>query len=162
MRHGNKILSGSFRSSTFVRLVLPGILNLTSSPQTQLAIDTHMVVADSKTMVADTQTKVTDTQTKVTDTQAKVADTQSKVADTQTKVTDTQTKVTDTQTKVTDTHTMVADIHQQVLAGRQDTSGQNRSVRLTYYPSTPDAYHHLDPTKVSNAKHCGVCRLIVS
>jgi hypothetical protein len=80
-------------------------MNLGSSFQTQLVLDTHKAVADARATIANTETVVADTQTKVTDTQTIVADTQ----------------------------TMVADIHRKVLAGQEGTSSQNHSVGVTYY-----------------------------
>jgi hypothetical protein len=97
--------------------------NLTAPFQTELAIDTNLVVTDTHVVVADTQVTVADTRVAVTDAQKAIAG---------------------THTVVADTHTMVADIHRSVLTGREGTSSKNNSVSTTCHPSTHDAYHHLD------------------
>jgi hypothetical protein len=48
--------------------------NLAASCQTELAIGTHVMVADTQVVVSDTHMVVTDTQTIVADTQTIVAD----------------------------------------------------------------------------------------
>jgi hypothetical protein len=60
-------------------LVPLGICEFSIPFQTQLAIDTHMAVGDTKTMVASTQAVVAGTQTIVADTQTMVADIYRKV-----------------------------------------------------------------------------------
>ena len=80
-----------------VPLVIRG---LADSFQTELAINTHVVVADTQTVVVNTQTAVVNTRTAVFDTQAVVLDTQ----------------------------TMVTDIHRNFLAGSEGSSNQNDSV----------------------------------
>jgi hypothetical protein len=54
-------------------------VNLGSSIQTQLVLDTHKEVADARVTIANTETVVENTQKKVTDTQTMVADIHRKV-----------------------------------------------------------------------------------
>jgi hypothetical protein len=49
-------------------------VNLAAPCQTELAIGTHVMVADTQVVVSDTHMVVTDTQTAVADTQILVAD----------------------------------------------------------------------------------------
>ena len=60
MRLGGEISRGSFTSSACVRSVLLGIPKLHTPFQTELAIDTNMVVSDTQVAVADIQTVVAD------------------------------------------------------------------------------------------------------
>ena len=114
--------------------------------QTELAIDTNIVVGDTHVVV--------------TDTRRVIADTHTVVADTHTVVADTHTVVADTYTAVGDTQTMVADIHRSVLSGGGDTSGKNHSVRATCDPSIKkSAYHHLDSNLVRDTTYFGVLSL---
>jgi hypothetical protein len=113
----------------YVRWVCRAFANLTAPFQTELAIDTNLVVTDTHVVVADTQVVVADTRVAVADARRAVADTQKAVAGT-------QTVVTDTHTVVTDTNTMVADIHRSVLTGREGTSSNNRLVGVICHPST--------------------------
>ena len=76
--------------------------------QTELAIDTNIVVTDTHAVVTDAHVVVSDT----------------------------HTVVTDTQTVVTKIEKKVADIHRDVLAGREGSSGQNNSVCATGHPQT--------------------------
>ena len=73
--------------------------------------------------------------------------------DTHMAVSDTKTVVVDTQTVVVDTKTMVADMHQKMLAEQGGASCKDGSVCTTCCPSEPNAYHRLDPSKVSDAEY---------
>jgi hypothetical protein len=117
LRLGSRTWSGSSMFSTCVRPILPEFVILVTSFQTQLALDTHMVVTDTQTTAADTKVMVADAKTVVVDTQSMVAD---------------------AKTVVVDTQSMVADIHRKVvLTGQETTSGQN-NVGAACYSPTPE------------------------
>ena len=61
-------------SSTCVRLVLLGTRQLSVPFQTELTIDTNIVVSDTHVVVTDTHTVVADTHAAVADTRTMVAD----------------------------------------------------------------------------------------
>jgi hypothetical protein len=90
--------------------------------QTELAIDTHMMVTDTKAVVVNTRKIVKDTQVVV--------------ANTQTMIADAQVVVSNTQATVADTHVLVADIHRKVLTGQGGTSNENHSVCVARFSST--------------------------
>jgi ATP-dependent protease HslVU (ClpYQ) peptidase subunit len=113
-----------------VRWAYWAFANLTAPFQTELAIDTNLVVTDTQVVVADTQVAVTDTRMAV--------------ADTRMAVTDAQKAIAGTHTVVADTHTMVADIHRSVLTGREGTTDENHPVGTNWRPSTQSAHHPLD------------------
>ena len=117
MRLGSRTLSEFFTSSTCVHSVLLSTCEFNRPFQTELAIDTNIVVANTNTVVENTQAVVTGTQRTVADTRVVVAD---------------------TQTVVTKIEKKVEDIHRDVLAGRGDASGQNGSVGVTFHPQTAD------------------------
>ena len=76
--------------------------------QTELAIDTNILVTDTHAIVTDAHMMVSDT----------------------------RIAVSDTQTVVTKIEKKVADIHRDVLAGREGASGQNNSVGATWHSQT--------------------------
>ena len=85
-------------------------MDLTAPFQTELAIDTNIVVTDTHAVVTDAHMMVSDT----------------------------RTVVTDTQTVVTKIEKKVADMHRDVLAGREGASGQNNSVCATCHSQITD------------------------
>jgi hypothetical protein len=105
-------------------------MNLASSLQTKLALDTNTAVTDAQTVAADTKTMV---------------------ANTQTVVVDTQTTAVDTKTMVADTQTMVTGIYRKVLTGQEGSSVQNHSVCATYHSSTPQ---RLQPPRPMQGQRC--------
>ena len=121
-----------------ISFVLLGTYEFMSFFQTELAIDTNIVVANTHTVVANTNAVVANTHTVVEDTHAVVADTHTAVADTRVIVADTHTVVGDTHTAVADTRTMVSDIHRIVLTGQEVSSGKNRSVGAACHLLTVD------------------------
>ena len=83
------------------------------------------------------------------------------VIGTQTMVADTRMMVADAQMKAADTQTMVADIHRKVLTGQESTSDKNHSVRAISIYQHWNAYHRLDPIKVSDTEYCGALQSYV-
>ena len=67
LRDGSRTLSGSFTSSTCVQFILLDTCELTSPFQTELAIDTNIVVPNTRLAVADAHAVVSDTHTMVAD-----------------------------------------------------------------------------------------------
>jgi hypothetical protein len=78
--------------------------------QTELAIDTNIVVTDTHVVVSDTRTVVADT----------------------------HTMVADAHTTLADTRTMVADIHRNMLTEQEGTSGKTHLVGATCHPPTTE------------------------
>jgi hypothetical protein len=93
-----------------VRRVCRASANSTAHFQSELAIDTNIVVTDTYVVVADARVAVADARGAVADTQKAVAGTHAVVAD---------------------TYPMVANIHRSVLTGQVGTSSNNRSVGAT-------------------------------
>jgi hypothetical protein len=93
-----------------VRSVVFVWLLLTVHSQTELAINTHVVVLDVRHDVATTQTIVSDVHRDVVSTHATVSDVQNDVAS---------------------THTMVSDIHRVVTKSQEGAHGNNCLVSIT-------------------------------
>jgi hypothetical protein len=72
--------------------------------QTELSMNTHVVVSELHHNLTATQTTVTDTHATVTDTHA----------------------------TVTDTHTIVSDIHRAIVVSQEGTNGKAPSVSVNY------------------------------
>ena len=113
-------------------------LSLTVHSQTELAINTHVVVLDVRHDVTTTQTIVSNVHRDVINTHAAVSDVQcdvvaarTVVSNVQNDVASTHAVVSDIRSDVTSTHTMVSDIHRVVTKSQEGTHGDNCSVSVT-------------------------------
>ena len=104
----------------FVASVRP---SLTFRIQTELAINTHVVVSDIHCDVVDTQAVVSDIRRDVMSTQAVVSDVHQGVETT-------QVIISELQESVTKTHTIVSDIHRTVVRRQEGSEGTNLSVSV--------------------------------
>ena len=89
--------------------------------QTELVVNTSVVVSD-------VHHGVTNTHTIVSTIQNDVANTQSVVSDVHEGVTNTQAIVSELQHNVTSTHTIVSDIHRAIAKGREEADDNNLPV----------------------------------
>ena len=84
---------------------------LTGHSQTELSINTHVIVSDIRRDVVNTHTLVSDVRQGVADTRSVVSELHH---------------------NVTDTHTIVSDIHRVMVENRDGTGGKNLSVSVPY------------------------------
>ena len=106
------------RSVTYARPLL------TVHFQTELAVNTNVVVSDIRHDVTNTHTVVSRIRRDVVNTQTIVSNVHQGVVNT-------HTVVSELQNSVANTHTIVSDIHRTIVGGREGTDGENQSVSVT-------------------------------
>jgi len=122
--------------------------------QTELAINTHVVVADVHQDVVDTRTVVTDVRHDVKDARAIVSNVHHVVKDTHAVVSDVRHDVRDTRAVVSTTHTIVSELQTNIahlVKSQEGTDGKDQSVSVTstcMYRMSAD--HHPGSNQVSN------------
>ena len=112
-----------------VRSVASVWLRLTIRSQTELSVNTHVVVSDIRQDVVNTQAIVSNVQDGVVNTHSLVSELHHNVATT-------HATVTGTHTTVTDTHTIVSDIHRAMVVSQGGTDGKALSVSVSCIRST--------------------------
>jgi len=114
---------------------------LTVRFQTELAINTHVVVSDIRRDFANTHTVVSDihrgvlnVQTIASDVRHGVTNTHAVVSNIGNDVVSTRTIVSEVHQGVVNTHTIVSDIHRTIVEGQEGIDGKNRLVGVTCTP----------------------------
>ena len=107
--------------------------------QTELIMNTHVVVSDVRRNVADTHIVVSDVRQNVVDTHTAVfnihtdvVNTHATVSNVHRGVANTHTIVSELQRDVTDTRAIVSDIHRTVVESQEGADGKNRLVSAVY------------------------------
>ena len=118
-----------------VRSAAPARPPLTVHFQTELAINTNMVVSDVRHDVLTTRTVVSDVHHDITNIHTVVSDAQTIVADV-------RHDVANTHTVVSDTHVIVSDIYRTIVENQEGTGDKNQSVSVTLFYSSPNNTHH--------------------
>jgi len=120
--------------------------------QTELAINTHVVVTDIRQDVASTRTVVTDVRKDVVDTRTIVTDVRHDVKDTHDIVSSVHHDVKDTRDVVSTTHTIVTDIHRNLLKSQEEGGGKDQSVSvMSTRAYRMSADHHPGSNQVSSS-----------
>ena len=113
-----------------VRFVTFACSSLIVHFQTELSINTHVVVSDIRQDVANTRAIVSNVHQGVVNTHTIISELHHDVETTCAAITNTHTTVTDTYTTVSDTRTMVSDIHRAIVENQDGTDSNSRLVSV--------------------------------
>ena len=112
---------------------------LTERSQTELSMNTHVVVSDIRQDVVNTHTIVSNVHQDVMDTHTIVSNVHQGVVNTHSVVSELHHDVATTRTTVTDTHTIVSDIHRAMVVNQGGTDSRTLPVSVDCILPTADS-----------------------